>query len=182
MLKTYVANFERWDIMEEIEEFEINLDNLHISSLDELSSSEKFIVYFQYDYIFKLRNLQVFLNSKFNEDNQNSELLDYIKSFVNLKELDYFYEFLKSLQVLNLKEFELFFKTIKMNYDLMIRQRNSARILNISVESFAKIKGVYYPNYQNMEVIFQENDCFYKKTENLRNLTKYIVKPIFLKK
>lgn len=165
--------------MEEIEEFEINLDNVHISSLDKLSSSEKFIVYFQYDYIFKLRNLQVFLNSKFNEDNQNSELLDYIKSFVNIKELDYFYEFLKSLQVLNLKEFELFFETIKMNYDLMIRQRSSARTLNISVENFARVKGIYYPCYERMEVIFQEGNCFFEKTEKLTNLTKYIVKPFF---
>lgn len=168
--------------MEEIEEFEINLDNVHISSLDKLSSREKFIVYFQYDYIIKLRNLQVFLNSKFNEDNQNSEFLDYIKSFINLKELDYFYELLKSLQVLNLKEFELFFKTIKMNYELMIRQRSSARTLNISIENFARVKGIYYPSYKSMEVLFQENDCFYKKTENLTNLTKYIVRPIFLEK
>lgn len=165
--------------MEEVEEFEINLDNLHISSLDELSSSEKFIIYFQYDYIFKLRNLQVFLNSKFNEDSQNSEFLDYLKSFINLKELDYFYEFLKSLQVLNLKEFELFFKIIKMNYDLMIRQRSSTRTLNISIENFARVKGIYYPHYEKMEVLFQEGNCFFEKTENLRNLTKYIVSPIF---
>ncbi|WP_448821964.1 hypothetical protein [Cetobacterium sp.] len=164
---------------EEIEEFEINLDYVTIPALDELSSKEKFIIYFQYDYIIKLRNLQVFLNSKFNEDSESSEILDYLKSFINLKELDYFYEFLKSLQVVNLREFELFFKAIKMNYELMIRQRSSARTLNISVESFARVKGIYYPCYESMEVIFQENDCFYKKTEKLENLTKYIVKPIF---
>lgn len=134
------------------------------------------------NYLIKLRNLQVFLNSKFNEDNQSSEFLEYLKSFINLKELNYFYEFLKSLQVLNLKEFELFFETIKMNYELMIRQRSSAKTLNISVESFVRVKGIYYPCYERMEVIFQENDCFYKKTENLTNLTKYIVRPIFLEK
>lgn len=76
--------------MEQTEEFVINLDYANISSLDELSTKEKYIVYFQYDYIFKLRNLQVFLNSRFNELEVSNELLKIIRSFVNIKELDFF--------------------------------------------------------------------------------------------
>ena len=146
-------------------------------ALEELDEKERFVVYFQYDYIFKLRNLQVFLNSKLYDESQSCEFLDYLKSFMNLKELDYFYDFLVASQVENLGEFRLFFQAIKMNYDLMIRQRSSAKAMNISVERFARIKGVYFPNYKNMEDTFQENDCFYKKTEELRNLIKYIIKP-----
>jgi len=37
-----------------VEEFVINLDYANISSLDELSTKEKYIVYFQYDYICEL--------------------------------------------------------------------------------------------------------------------------------
>lgn len=37
MFLTYAIRIERQNIMEEIEEFEINLDNVHIPSLDELS-------------------------------------------------------------------------------------------------------------------------------------------------
>lgn len=159
------------------EEYEINLDYVTIPALEELDEKERFVVYFQYDYIFKLRNLQVFLNSKLYDESQSCEFLDYLKSFMNLKELDYFYDFLVASQVENLGEFRLFFQAIKMNYDLMIRQRSSAKTMNISVERFARIKGVYFPNYKNMEVTFQENDCFYKKTEELRNLIKYIIKP-----
>lgn len=73
-----------------MEEFVINLDYANISSLDELSTQEKYIVYFQYDYIFKLRNLQVFLNSRFNELEVSNELLKIIRSFINIKELDFF--------------------------------------------------------------------------------------------
>lgn len=159
------------------EEYEINLDYVTIPALEELDEKERFVVYFQYDYIFKLRNLQVFLNSKLYDESQSCEFLDYLKSFMNLKELDYFYDFLVASQVENLGEFRLFFQAIKMNYDLMIRQRSSAKAMNISVERFARIKGVYFPNYKNMEVTFQENDYFYKKTEELRNLIKYIIKP-----
>ena len=103
------------------EEYEINLDYVTIPALEELDEKERFVVYFQYDYIFKLRNLQVFLNSKLYDESQSCEFLDYLKSFMNLKELDYFYDFLVASQVENLGEFRLFFQAIKMNYDLMIR-------------------------------------------------------------
>ena len=70
------------------EEYEINLDYVTIPALEELDEKERFVVYFQYDYIFKLRNLQVFLNSKLYDESQSCEFLDYLKSFMNLKELD----------------------------------------------------------------------------------------------
>ena len=70
-------------------------------ALEELDEKERFVVYFQYDYIFKLRNLQVFLNSKLYDESQSCEFLDYLKSFMNLKELDYFYDFLVASQVEN---------------------------------------------------------------------------------
>lgn len=162
--------------MKEIEEYEINLDYVTIPSLQGLNEKEQFIAYIQYEYVIKLTNLQVYLNSKLNEDSKNSEFLDYLKSFINIKKLDYFYNFLKSLQVNNLCDFELFFKVIKLNYELMLKQWGSARELNISVETSARIKGVYYPNYETKNIEFKELDCFYKKTQELRNLTKYIVK------
>lgn len=165
--------------MEQIEEFVINLDYANISSLDDLSAKEKYIAYIQYDYIYKLRNLQVFLNSRFNELEVSNELLKIIRSFINIKELNFFYEYLKSFEIKNLREFELFFEAIKLNYELMVKQYGSPREINITMDNYARIKGVYYPNYEKMEVLFKWNNDFYKKTEILEELVNYIVKPIF---
>lgn len=151
--------------MEEKENY-FNLD--YINNLD----NSDYISYFQYVFIFKLRNLQVLLNNNNNEK-------ETIKNFININELDYFFEFLKALQIKNLKEIELFFDCIRENYKLMIKQKDDAENLNLFIGTYAHIKGNYYPNYKEMKLVFKSNDCFYKKTENLTNLIDYIVKPIW---
>lgn len=61
----------------------------------------------------------------------------------------------------------------------MVKQYGSPREINITMGNYARIKGVYYPNYEKMEVLFKWNDDFYKKTEILEELVNYIIKPIF---